>query len=202
MLISEVITLPINLFGYGFNMGVQKRVSSGKIFEQSLIRDGWIVKYKSPRLKWIGKGKSTIQKMKNCGFRPELLKLDESSNMCKYDIINSETGKVREVKKYLKDDLTTWTLYSEPYFKIATRGQQNQIGVEEYNKFTTEFYDYNLKLGFFDKVVENMTSCSEGIVVEDGFIPSEELEFRTVLVKNNWGGYNRITVQFRIKTNQ
>ena len=200
MLISEVITLPINLFKYGINMGVQNRVKNGRVFEQSLIKDGWVVKCKSPRLKWIGTGKSIIQKIKNCGFRPELLKLDESSNMCKYDIINSETGKFREVKKYLKEDLTKWTLYSEPYFKISTRGQLTQISVEDYNKFVSDFFDLNSTLGLFEKVVENMTSCSEGIVVEDGFIPSDELEFRTVLVKNHWGGYHRITVQFRIKT--
>ena len=180
-------------------MGVQGRVKSGKLFEQSLIKDGWIVKPKSPKFKWSGEGRSFIQKMRHCRFLPELFILDESSSMCKYDIVHPETGRVREVKKYKKKDLTKWTLYSEPFFKVATRSQQKQIDVVVYNKFATEFYEHNLGTGLFDRVIENMTSCSEGVMVEDGFTQDTELEFRTVLVENHWGGYHRITIQFRIR---
>jgi hypothetical protein len=119
--------------------------------------------------------------------------------MCKYDIVHPETGRVREAKKYKKKDLTKWTLYSEPFFKVATRTQQKQIDVRVYNKFATEFYEYYLETGLFDRVIENITSCSEGVMVEDGFIQDTELEFRTVLVENHWGGYYRITIQFRIR---
>ena len=68
-----------------------------------------------------------------------------------------------------------------------------------YNKFANEFYDHNLTTGLFDRVIDKMTSCSEGIMVQDGFIPSKDIEFRTELVANQWGGYDRITIQFRIK---
>ena len=68
-----------------------------------------------------------------------------------------------------------------------------------YNKFANEFYDHNLTTGLFDRVIDKMTSCSEGIMVQDGFIPNKEIEFRTKLVENQWGGYNRITIQFRIR---
>lgn len=181
-------------------MSAQGRVESGKLFEQSLVKDGWIVKPKSPKFKWSGRGRSFIQKMRDCEFHVELFILDESSSMCKYDIVHPETGRVREAKKYLKKNLSNWTLYSEPYFKIATRLQQSQIDVKTYNKFATEFYEYHLETGLFDRVIENMTSCSEGVMVEDGFIPDTELEFRTVLVKNHWGGYHRITIEFRVLT--
>ena len=180
-------------------MGVQNRVKSGKLFEQSLIKDGWIVKPKSPKFKWSGEGRSFIQKMRHCRFISELFILDESSSMCKYDIVHLETNRVREVKKYMKKDLNKWTLYSEPFFKIATRSQQKKIDVIVYNKFANEFYDHNLTTGLFDRVIDKMTSCSEGIMVQDGFIPNKEIEFRTKLVENQWGGYNRITIQFRIR---
>ena len=180
-------------------MGVQGRVQSGKLFEQSLIKDGWIVKPKSPRLKWLGDGKSSFQKMKHCEYNPKLFKLDESSTVEKYDIIHPETNRYREVKKYMKKDLSTWTLYSEPFFKVATKSQQRQITTEVYNSFSKDFFNFHLKTGLFDEIVNNMTSYSEGIMVEDGFIPSKQLEFRTILVENNWAGYHRITIQFRLK---
>ena len=80
-------------------MSVQNSVQSGKLFEQSLIKNGWIVKHKSPKFKWSGKGKSFTQKMKDCRFLPELFILDESSSMCKYDIVHPKTGRVRDAKK-------------------------------------------------------------------------------------------------------
>ena len=180
-------------------MAVQNRVQSGKLFEQSLIKDGWIVKPKSPKFKWSGNGRSFVQKMRDCRFISELFILDESSSMCKYDIVHLETNRVREVKKYMKKDLNKWMLYSEPFFNIATRSQQKKIDVRVDNKFANEFYDHNLTTGLFDRVIDKMTSCSEGIMVQDGFIPSKEIEFRTKLVENQWGGYNRITIQFRIR---
>jgi hypothetical protein len=180
-------------------MPVQNRVQNGKLFELSLIKDGWIVKPKSPKFKWSGNGRSFVQKMRDCRFISELFILDESSSMCKYDIVHLETNRVREVKKYMKKDLNKWTLYSEPFFKIATRSQQKKIDVIVYNKFANEFYDHNLTTGLFDRVINKMTSCSEGIMVQDGFIPSKDIEFRTELVANQWGGYDRITIQFRIR---
>ena len=39
----------------------------------------------------------------------------------------------------------------------------------------------------------------EGIVLVDGYVPMEKLEFRTVVTENDWKGYSRIQIQFRIK---
>jgi len=180
----------------------QIRVKTGQDFELSLQKDGWIVKATSPRLKWIGKGNTNIEKIKNCNQDPTKLILNEAkSNFIKYDIVNSETNHVREAKKYTKKQLKNWMLYSEPFFKIASIGDANKISKTEYNRFTEKFYEYNLTTGLFDRVMENMKNSSEGLETPDGFIPKSEIEYRTVLLKENWAGYHRITIQCKIKEN-
>jgi hypothetical protein len=44
-----------------------------------------------------------------------------------------------------------------------------------------------------------MNEKSEGVRVVDGFIPKVELEFRTIIDRNNWMGYYRITIQVKRK---
>ena len=39
---------------------------------------------------------------------------------------------------------------------------------------------------------------AEGIQFRDAFVPKKYLEFKTVLL-DGWAGYNRITIQFKIK---
>ena len=95
--------------------------------------------------------------------------------------------------------LNSWTLYSEPYFKVATKIDLPKIGKDEYNKFVGDFYEYNKNTGLFDQVQKSMNSVSEGVLCIDGFIPNEELEFRTVIVKSAWKEYHRITLQFKLK---
>jgi hypothetical protein len=90
-------------------------------------------------------------------------------------------------------------LYSEHYFKVAIRSNLNKIGLEEYNKFVAEFYELNSKNGTFDTIIKKMTENSVGIVTLDGFIPIENIEFRTIVIKSTWKGYHRITIQFRVK---
>jgi hypothetical protein len=90
-------------------------------------------------------------------------------------------------------------LYSEPYFKIASRGDLNKIDKETYNEFVTDFWNYNQNTGLFLKVEKEINQLSEGIQCIDGFIPKEEIEFRTVIVKSAWKGYHRITVEFKLK---
>ncbi len=180
----------------------QSRVKSGQDFELSLEKDGWIVKATSPRLKWIGEGYTNIEKIKNCKQDPTKLILNENeSSFIKYDIIYEETNQVREAKKYTKEQLKGWMLYSEPFFKIASVGDANKISKTEYNSFAEKFYEYNLTTGLFDRVMENMKNSSEGIETPDGFIPKSDIEYRTVLLKFNWLGYHRITIQCRLKPN-
>ena len=176
---------------------MQKRSKTGTDFENQLCADGWTRKSVSPRFKWTGKGRSIFDKMKYCGYNPNEFNLYDSSKFCKYDIIH-ENGEKREAKNYYMKRFKRWVLYSEPYFKVAREKDATRIDVDTYNKFVNDFYEYNVGTGLYDYVVENMTECITGIQVKDGFIPKDKLEFRTVVV-DGWEGYNRITIQVRIK---
>ena len=176
---------------------MQKRSNTGTDFEKEICGEGWTRKPSSPKLKWYGKGRSVFDRMKYCEYNPKKFLLEDSI-LCKYDIV-SKDGEYREVKKYYMDKLNNWTLYSEPYFKVATKNDIKRIDVNTYNKFVDDFYEYNLGTGLFNYVVENMTGCISGVKVKDGVIPKDRLEFRTVIV-DGWRGYNRITIQFKIKS--
>lgn len=174
---------------------MQKRAKTGIDFERALSTNGWIRKPVSPRLKWCGQGRNNFIKIINCNYNPkEFLLLD--SVLCKYDITNND-GEYREVKKYITSNLKQWTLYSEPYFKIADKKQLKFIEVDKYNKFVDDFYQYNLSTGLFEKVVSGMTECISGIQFIDKFISKEQIEFRTIIL-HGWGGYKRITIQFKL----
>jgi hypothetical protein len=176
---------------------MQKRAKTGTKFEQEQSVSGWFRKPVSPRLKWSGNGRNNFNKIINCNYNPkELLLLDCS--LCKYDITNND-GEYREVKKYHTNNLKQWMLYSEPYFKVADRKQMKYIEVDKYNEFIDNFYQYNLLTGLFEKVITGMTECISGIQFIDKFTPKEEIEFRTIVVCG-WGGYKRITIQFKLKT--
>ena len=177
---------------------MQKRTKTGTDFENNICDEGWTRKPVSPRFTWTGKGRNVFDKMKYCGYNPKEFNLYDSSKFCKYDIVH-ENGEKREAKDYYINDLKKWTLYSEPYFKVAVKDHLKRIDVDTYNKFVDDFYEYNLGTGLYGYVVENMIECISGIQVNDGFIPKHELEFRTVVV-DGWRGYNRITIQVRIKS--
>ena len=176
---------------------MQLRAITGKLFENSLIKDGWIVKSKSPKLSWSGNGQNNFIKMKSINYQVNCFLLNENNDLSKYDIYHPKTNEFREVKKYTINKVKNWTLYSEPYFKVATKSQQKQIDVKTYNKFVEEFYDYNIKTGLIDTIQNGITSFSKGITLQDGFIPNERIEFRTVVV-DGWSGYKRITIQFKV----
>jgi hypothetical protein len=174
---------------------VQKRAKTGTEFERELSLNGWCRRPMSPRLKWSGPGRNNFKKIIECNYNPkEFLLLD--SVLCKYDIMNNE-NEFREVKKYYTNKLKQWTLYSEPYFKVADRKQMDIINIDNYNKFVDDFYQHNLSTGLFEKVMKGMTECISGIQFIDKFIPKEQIDFRTVIV-DGWGGYKRITIQFKI----
>jgi len=174
---------------------VQKRAKTGVEFERKLSIDGWYRRPMSPRLKWSGTGRNNFNKIINCNYNPqEFLLID--SVLCKYDITNND-GEFREVKKYHTEKLKQWILYSEPYFKVADKKQITIIDIDNYNKFVDDFYQYNLTTGLFEKVIKGMTECITGIQFIDKFVPIENIEFRTIVV-NGWGGYKRITIQFKI----
>ena len=181
---------------------MQKRAKTGIDFEHDVQIDGWIKKTKSPKLKWCGEGRSILDKLKSINYDSKLFTLDNTSIYSKYDVYNPTTNSYCEVKKYEKEKLNDWVLYSEPYFKIASKNVAKKISNDVYNKFTEEFFILHQESGFFEKVIENMIENTDGVIMVNGFIPKNELEFRTVLLKHNWGGYHRITIQFRLKKNE
>ena len=178
---------------------MQKRAKVGVDFEKDCEIDGWVRKTKSPKLKWNGNGKDNVDKIINCGFNPSLFTLSENNDLSKYDIYNPTLNTFREVKRYTKSKLKSWKMYSEPYFKIASKTSLDKIGKEEYNSFVQKFWDYNQDTGLFEKVLHGINDLSEGIVLIDGFVPKEEFEFRTVIVKTTWKGYYRITIEFKLR---
>ena len=178
---------------------MQTRAKVGVDFEKSCETDGWVRQTKSPKIKWNGKGRNNITKIKNCNFNPSIFTMSEKSNLSKYDIYNQELKKYREVKRYKKDKLKSWTMYSEPYFKVASWSDTDKIEKDVYNKFVKDFWDYNQTTDLFDKIQKGINDISEGVQCIDGFIDKDDLEFRTVIVKNAWKGYYRITIEFRLK---
>jgi len=178
---------------------MQKRAKTGVDFENLVQIDGWVKKTKSPKLRWCGYGRNILEKLKSINYDAKLFKLDESSEFVKYDVYNPNIDTYCEVKKYNKNKLNDWVLYSEPYFKIASQTVAKKISTEIYNKFTEEFFLLHQNSGFFEDVISKLNEKTDGIITIDGFIPKDDLEFRTVLIKNNWGGFHRITIQFKLK---
>lgn len=178
---------------------MQKRCLTGTTFEKFLCKDGFIHKSKSPKVKYSGEGKSILTKIKNSKYNPSIVQVLPESDFTKYDIINEETDEKLEAKKYKMNSLKKWTLFSEPFFKIATRKQATKITTKQYNTFVDRFWNLNNKKGFFDGVIKQMTENLSGICVIDGFVPIDNIEFRFI-VKDSWMGYKRITLEFRLKS--
>ena len=180
---------------------VQARVKAGKNMEQSAQTNGWVKQSTKPKLKWRGEGKNNIDKIINSNYDPKKFSILENITLNKYDIYNPTTNKKREVKNYNIKEVNKWTLYSEPYFKISTRGQLSKISADKYNEFLHNFYDHANNSGLLKFIQEQMVYSNEGIVFIDGFVPLEQLEFRTIIVDKQWKGYDRIQIQFRVRSN-
>ena len=178
---------------------VQARVKSGKLAEQSFIKDGWISKPTKPTFKWGGAGRNNIDKIKNCFNDIDTFCKLQNLSLKKYDIYNPTTNKYREIKGYNIKQLNKWTLYSEPYFKIATRSQATKITQDVYNDFLHRFTDHANNIGLIKHIEEQMVSSNEGIQFKDGFIPQDQIEFRTIISYTEWSGYNRLQIHFKIK---
>ena len=136
---------------------MQKRCITGTIFEKFLCKDGFTHKSKSPKVKYSGEGKSILTKIKNSNYNPSIVQVLPESDFTKYDIVNEETDQRYEVKKYKTESLKKWTLFSEPFFKIATRTQTTKITVRQYNTFVNRFWKFNNKKRFFDDIIKQMT---------------------------------------------
>lgn len=154
----------------------------------------------SPKMVWEGTGRNNFKKIIQSNYDEKKFKLILSkSKLIKYDCIEKISGDKYEIKKYYKKDLKKWTLYSEPYFKMSNRENLNIMSCDNYNDFVSRFFEYNTKNGFFEKIINLMTYNTKGIYVQDGIINIDELEFKTVIIHNQWKGYDRITIMFKLK---
>jgi hypothetical protein len=150
---------------------MQPRTRAGIDFELSLQSDLWVKNEQKPKMVWdvIGRNVFAFHNNKDLAF---------------------------EVKRYEKSKLNKWTLYSEPFFKVATREEMIKIDTQTYNKFVSDFY--TKRKDIINKVLENISKNTLGIRVIDEFIPQHKIEYRAEILKG-WGGYDRITIQFKIK---
>jgi hypothetical protein len=177
---------------------MQTRCKTGIEFEESFTKLGWKRLNSSPKLRWTGYGRTNIEKIVSLNFDHTNFCLLGGSYFDKYDLYNPRTFKDREVKKYYLSQISKWTLYSEPYFKVGSYQQVDLVDTVEYNNFVKNFYEYHTKSGLLEEVQRGMIRTAEGIQLIDGFVPKTQLEFRTVVL-NGWAGYDRITIQFKIK---
>jgi hypothetical protein len=177
----------------------QKRNTTGVAFEH-LLPEGFTRITKSPKMVWLGSGRNNFQKIISCNYNVEEFKLDwKKSKFEKYDWLGPDNKKY-EVKKYNRGSLKKWTLYSEPFFKVATKGDVGKIEQSVYNSFLEKFYIYNLNTGLFDMIIKSMISSSDGVYIKNHeLIRYSELEFKCEIVKNCFAGYDRLMIKFRLK---
>jgi|TARA_R110000868_G_scaffold327150_1_gene588189 hypothetical protein len=184
----------------------QSRSKTGVDFEKKICEaKGWTHKSASPRINWTGTGRSNWNKIVQAGFDPtNFIPNMDKSVFDKYDAI-TEKGEKVEIKKYNSTKLSSWTMFSEPVFKVATRSAlktvTNKFGegdfdssVEVYNTFVDGIIPH---VG--DEILNNITRSNIGVQCEDRFIPQSELEYRWK-VKSGWKGYNRLSIEFRVKS--
>jgi hypothetical protein len=176
---------------------MQTRSITGVDFENSLVSKQWVKSEIRPKMVWNVTGKNVFDKMKNVDYDVNKFNLSEKSVINKSDFVYVSNTTLRfEVKKYTKDKLKKWTMYSEPFFKVSNDKDVNSVDVNVYNKFVDEFV--TKRKDIIDKVLNSIGDGVLGIRCVDCFIPQHKLEF-SMTVRKGWKGYKRITVMFRIK---
>ena len=178
----------------------QKRNATGIAFE-NLLPEGFVRVAKSPKMVWSGLGKNNFQKIISCEFDVNKFTLNwDKSKFEKFDWVDPN-GQKYEVKKYNRDQLSKWTLYSEPFFKVANKKDVGKIKPETYNEFLEKFYNHNKSNGVFDEVIQRMISSSNGLYIKNHeLIDYSELKFKCEIVKNCFAGYDRIMIKFKLKS--
>ena len=176
---------------------MQTRAIAGVDFENTLITEQWHKSEVKPKMIWNVSGNNVFEKIKNVGYDVTKFNLSKDSIVSKSDFVFHSDDTIRfEVKKYPKQKLKKWTMYSEPFFKVSDEVNASKVNVDEYNKFVDDFME---KRG--DIVDYVLNSIGEGIIgirCLDGFIHQDKLEYKAEVLKG-WRGYKRITIMFRIK---
>jgi len=183
----------------------QLRNKTGVDFEKQICEsNGWVPKSTKPKIEWVGQGRSNWLKMEQVNFDPtKFIPNIETSKFDKYDAITPKGEKV-EIKKYKSEDLYSWTMYSEPIFKVATKSALktviNKFGNGDYDKSVERYNEFlnGVMEHIGEEILNRITKSNIGIQCEDKFIPQSELEYKWVVLKR-WKGYNRLSIVFRIK---
>ena len=176
---------------------MQTRAISGVDFENTLISDQWKKSEIKPKMIWDVVGKNIFDKMKNVNYDVTKFNLSDKSVLSKSDFISTDGNNIKfEVKKYVKKHFNKWTLYSEPFFKVADKKQESIIDRDTYNRFVSDFV--SKRQDIIQKVLTNITKGNIGIRCLDGLILQDELEYKVEVLKG-WREYNRISIMCRIK---
>lgn len=192
---------------------MQRRAITGYSFEREVrSREGFKKEIHAPRIKWSGSGRNNVEKLLSVGKNPEKFKpIMEESKFIKSDAMDND-GKLYEIKKYNKQDLKTYKLYSEPIIKVSPRRSKwgkgdpfydNFTDCEEYNKFIEKITKTKWWKKYNKTILKNIYQSNCGVFSKDGLIPYSELEFKWVINKGRYGpifeNYHRLTIVFRLK---
>lgn len=189
------------------------RVNAGYSFERFIRQKHEFERYiKSPRIKWAGIGKNNATKIVSLGKDPELFKpIIEESKFDKADAKNKD-GSLYEIKKYSKKDLEKFRLYSEPIIKVSPSRSKWGVGNPFFDNFNSsdeynEFIENLTKTKWWEEenknILEYIYMSNEGIFSIDGLIPNEELEYKWVINRGEYGSifenYHRLSIVVKIK---
>lgn len=192
---------------------IQPRVRTGKEFEEYICRVYGLSRHmKRPRLHWTGEGRNNVNKLVSLDKNPEKFKpILSESRFTKSDAID-EDGNLYEIKKYTKQQLTKYRLYSEPIIKVSPSRSKwgegdpffdNFNNCDEYNSFIANLLNTEWWKRYNQIILDSITHSNRGIYCKDGFICQEKLEFQWVINKGKHGpifdGYHRISIVFKIK---
>jgi hypothetical protein len=176
---------------------MQIRAISGYSFEREVREKENFERYiKAPRIKWSGVGRNNVERLMSLNKDPELFKpIIEESKFVKADA-KDVNGVLYEIKKYYKEELNKFRLYSEPIIKVSPRRSKWGEGDPYYDNFK-DCNEYN------KTILENIYKSNSGLFTRDGFIPYSELEFKWVINKGEYApifeNYHRLTIVFRLK---
>lgn len=80
------------------------------------------------------------------------------------------------------------------YGNLIINGDKD-LAISKYNKFVEDLS----KSSICDDIISKITQSNIGIQIEDCFIPQSDIEYRWNLSSNDWGGFNRYRIEFKLK---
>lgn len=188
----------------------QLRVKKGDLFEEAVSKKYNLVrKPVSPKIIWAGTGRTNLDKIVSVNFDETKFFPTEKSTYLKYDVIDDQNN-TYEVKSYQIDSMYGWKLYSEPIVKVATKNTLNRVttlfgggdinkSILKYNNFINNLFTHMYENGELNRIQKEMTKDTKGIFFKDQYVVITDISFRWVILKNQWSGFDRITLEFMMK---